>query len=185
MARNYSTEQIQDDIGPCVVVYDSVVIGKTGTNPDGGTHGGVLVNYTVDGVDTMRDAEGGNPHDTIINQHVANIEANFAGLSLEQIKKLMPNSAYATAGTGTSRKLQVKNPVGISMRTNAKPLIIKPINSGVVSTDPTEWIKFPLSFAIPKFAVPNDLKTQRSYKVEFRVFTDLSTDVLYEWSYSD
>jgi hypothetical protein len=182
MATAYNTQQFLQDLGPCEINYDGVVLGKTATNADGGTHGGVNVRYESTVQDTMRDAEGANPHDSIITGQKMMVEANLAGMSIDQLASIFPNTTVS--GSGTSRKLQIKNPVGTSMRDNAAKLILKPIISGTTSTDPTEWIVFDLAYPTPDFDFAFSLESQKTIKVSFTIFHDLTTNILSEWSYS-
>lgn len=180
-ATAYDTEQFLSDLGPAEVTFNGVVWGKTPDNEDGGTHGGILVRYETSEVETMRDAEGANAHDAIFVGQKFEIEANLAGMSLEQLKEIFPNAEIV--GSGTSRKLVIKNPVGMSQRANAKVLLIKPIIDGEPTTDRTKWMRFPLAHPRAAFEVPFDLENQKVTKVIFRVFHNLTTNVVSEWSY--
>lgn len=182
MAKSATTEQFLSDLGPAEITFDGTVWGKTVTNPEGGTHGGIIVKYDSTFVDTMRDAEGNNEHDSIFVGQKFGVEANLAGMSLTQLSLMFPNASLI--GAGPSKKLVISSPVGKSMRTNAKRLIIKPIIDGVATTDQTLWIVFDLAFPVAAFEVPFDLENQKVTKVTFKIFHDLTTGVISEWSYS-
>lgn len=180
-ATTYDKEQFLTDLGPGEVTFKGVVWGKTSDNPDGGTHGGILVKYETSEVDTMRDAEGNNPHDSIFVGQKFDIEANLAGMSLEQLKEIFPNATIV--GSGTSRKLVISNPVGKSMRANAGVLLIKPIIDGEPTTDRTKWLRFPVAYPKAAFEVPFDLENQKVTKVTFKIFHDLTSNIVSTWSY--
>lgn len=182
MTVAYDTQQFLQDLGPGELTYNSVVLGKTSDNPDGGTHGGISLKGDTTVQETYRDAEGGNPHDVIITGQKMMVEAALAGLSIEQLASIFPNATVS--GSGVGRKLVIKNPVGLSMRDNAKKLIIKPIYSGVVSTDPSDWVVFGLAFPTPNFEFSYSLDSQKTIKVSFTILYNLTSDVLSEWSYS-
>lgn len=182
MPKSATTEQFLSDLGPCEVTFDSTVWGKTATNPEGGTHGGCIVKYDATFVDTMRDAEGNNEHDSIFVGQKFGVEANLAGMSLTQLKSMFPNAALV--GSGTSKGLRISSPVGLSMRDNAKELILKPIINGAATTDKTLWLRFPLAFPVFAAEIPFDLENQKVTKVTFKIFHDLTTGVISEWSYS-
>lgn len=182
MPKNATTEQFLNDLGPAEITYKGSVWGKTSDNPEGGTHGGIIVKYDATSVDTMRDAEGNNPHDSIFVGQNFSVDANLAGMSLTQLKDMFPNASLV--GAGPSKKLVIGNPVGKSMRANAGVLIIKPIIDGEATDDQTLWIVFDLAFPIAAMEVPFDLENQKVTKVTFKIFHDLTTGVLAEWSHS-
>lgn len=165
------TAQQFKDIGPAEISYKGTVLGKTVANPDGGTHGGVGVTITTETRDSFRDATGTNPHDgTIVGRHMM-VEANLTGLSLAQLAVLIPG---ATLSDGAQKSLILNNPVGMSQRENAGELIIKPIDSGVVSVDETEWISIPLAFPEPDFDFKFDLEGQKVFNSKFKCFNELT-----------
>jgi len=182
MAKSATAEQFLNDLGPAEITFNGVVWGKTVTNPEGGTHGGTIVKYDASFVDTMRDAEGANEHDSIFVGQKFGVEANLAGMSLTQLKDMFPNASLT--GAGPSKKLVIGNPVGKSMRANAKELLIKPIIDGEPTTDQTLWIRFRLAFPVAAFEIPFDLENQKVTKVTFKIFHNLTTGVLAEWSHS-
>jgi len=165
------TAQQYKDIGPAELTFNSIVLGKTAINPNGGTHGGVGVTIGTETRDSFRDATGTNAHDGTIVGRTLGVEANLTGLSLEQLAGLIPG---AELSAGAQKALALNNPVGMSQRDNAKSLVIKPIDSGVVSTDETEWITIPLAFPEPDFDFKFDLEGQKVYNVKFKTFNELT-----------
>jgi len=166
------TVQQFKDLGAAEVSFNSVVLGKTVENPGAGTHGGVGVKYAVASKDTMRDSLGSNPFDSIAISNIFQVVANLSGLSLVQLKEVIPG---ATLSTGAQKQLILGNPVGISARDNAKELIIKPILADVVSVDETEWIRVPLAYPSPELDFSFDYDNQKGYAVNFKCFNDLTT----------
>jgi hypothetical protein len=159
------------DIGPAELTYKGVVLGKTEANPSGGTHGGVGITINTEKRPSFRDAEGTNEHDgTIVGRKLA-VEANLTGLSLVQMAAMIPG---AELSSGAQKSLVLNSPVGMSQRANAGELIIKPIDSGVVSTNPKEWITIPLAFPEPDMEFKFDLESQKVYKVNFVTFNVLT-----------
>jgi hypothetical protein len=167
----HTAQQFQD-IGPAELTWKGNVLGKTVANPNGGTHGGVGVKIMTERRDVLRDAKGTNPHDKIIVGRSAEVESNLTGLSLSQMKDLIPGS---TLSAGAQKSLQLLNPVGMSERESAGLLIIKPIDTGVVSTDESEWLQFALAFPVPNFDFKFDLENQKVFNVMWDIFDDLTT----------
>lgn len=161
------------DLGPAEVTWDSEVLGKTSANPNGGTHGGVSIQLAIETRDAMRDAEGTNPHDTIIVGRKMTVKAALTGMSLKQLQKCIPGSTLST-GPG-SKSLKILNPVGTSMRDNAKTLIVKSILDDTVSTDEREWIQVPLAYPMPEFDFAFSLDNQKVYNVTFVCLNSLAT----------
>lgn len=164
------------DIGPCEVNWNSTVIGKTVANPDGGTHGGTRIRLSTENRPAMRDAVGAQPYDIFITGRMLEIESNLTGLSLEQLAAMIPGASLSTGPT--KKQLKLGNPVGMSLRAASEELILKPIVSGVVSTDEEDWINVPLAYPLPDFDFAFNLEDQKVYKVTFKTFDNLSTGVV-------
>lgn len=171
----YNVKQWKD-IGPAELTFNSLVLGKTVTNPDGGTHGGARVLVTTETRPAMRDALGAQPYDEFVVGRGVRVQANLTGMSIEQLASVIPG---ATLSTGPAKKqLKLGNPVGTSMRAGAYELIIKPIVAGAVSTDAEDWINIPLAYPVPDFEIAFSMEDQKVYNVEFRAFDNLSTGVI-------
>lgn len=165
------------DIGPTEVSWGGVVIGKTQTNPSGGTQGGTRVRITTEVADSFRDHSGVQKHDSIVTGTMVEVEANFAGLDVDQMATLLPGATVQNMGGG-EKKLDIKSAVGLSLRDNAQELILKPLDDGIPTTDETQWIHFPQAHPRPNVDFAFNLQDQKIFAVMFDVFTDLTTDVI-------
>ena len=169
-----------NDIGPAEIFFGltgtspivPVSLGKTATNPDGGTHGGARWRLTIEARDSFRDASGVNRHDRTIVGRSHELEVALTGTSLVQLASLIPGARLTTGPT--TKKLIFGNPTGLSERDNAQQLLIKPIIAGVTSTDEEDWMDFPLAFPEPDFEVPFSVEDQKVFTVRFMIF-DLLT----------
>jgi len=169
----YTAAQWQD-IGPAEITWNSVVLGKTVANVDGGTHGGVQVMINTESRKSFRDAEGTGAHDeTIVGLNVS-VKALLTGLSLEQLTELIPGAELS--GT-TQRALFLKTPVGTSKRANSQALIIKPIIAGTVSTDNHTWVQAPHAYPEPNIELAFDLENQKVYEITFTCFFKLTEEL--------
>lgn len=167
---------IWKDIGPAEVTYDSVVLGQTVENPDGGTHGGARWRMNTETRQSFRDKSGTMPYDEIVVGTVAEVQANLTGLDVAQFAKILPG---ATLSDGpTSKRIDIKSAVGYSMRTNAKTLILKPLVDGEPTTDETQWVTFAKAHPMPTLELAFDMENQKVYAVTFKIFDDLTTGVL-------
>lgn len=147
------------ELGPCQVVYDSADIGAT--------EGGVTIKMAEASADLKSDQTGSEPADTIITGVSAVIECNLASIDLA-------NFAFAhktnVVTDGTKKKVVILPNVGMSLRDNAKKLVIKPYVNGVVTTDANRWFTFPLAGIKAEEEVTYDASTQRVIKVTFVAF---------------
>jgi hypothetical protein len=173
MAR-HDTEPILKDLGVVELTYKGVVLGKTVTNPEGGTHGGATLRYSEQHVQTMRDVEGQNEHDSILTGQTYEVQVNLTGLSMAQLAGFIPGWTLSSASV-VHKQINIGNAIGRSMREEAGLLIVKPVEDGVTVTVQKDWLNMELAYPLPEIEVANDLENQRIYVVTFRALRNLTT----------
>jgi len=149
------------ELGPCQISYDNTDIGPT--------VGGVTISLKEDSADLKTDQAGTQPIDSVITGTAATIECSLASIDLA-------NFAFAhktnVITDGTKQKVVIMPNVGMSLRDNAKKLIVKPYVNGVVTTDANKWYTFPLAGIKADEEVTYNADTQRSIKLTFTAFAD-------------
>jgi len=155
---------VNRDLGPCVIVWepdgDNITFSKT--------HGGVTFRYNELVAPIHRDQDGETVIDEV-NTGVENPEVE-APLTEPDLTKLVKCFGDATASADF---LHVRNPVGGAHFADAKPVIVKPIVNGAVSTTEKEWLR--LHRAYPKISSMEqtyDNAGQRVTNVIFKGFPD-------------
>jgi hypothetical protein len=163
------------ELGPCAVYY-----GTAGAEADiGATVGGVKFTSTMDVADLLSDQTGTSPDDQVITGMGAEIEIPFAYVDIESFAKVVPGATLYTQATPYKKLLQVVPPVGTSLRSTAKSLILKKIVGGVASTDKNDWYTFPIAACVTNIELTFDASTQRRITARFRAFKNRTTGVLF------
>lgn len=151
------------DLGPCVIVWD-----PSGDNIEfKQTHGGVIFRYEELRVGIKRDQEGLTDVDEVTTGAV-NPELD-APLTEPDLTKLVRCFANSTAAV---HSLAVNNPVGEAVFARARRVIVKPIENGVISIDPNNWLYIHRAFPRITMEQPYDNAGQRCTKVTFKGFPD-------------
>ncbi|MCK4521993.1 MAG: hypothetical protein KAU20_05450 [Nanoarchaeota archaeon] len=154
------------ELGPCQVLYDNADVGAT--------EGGVSIKMAEASADLKSDQSGSEPVDTIITGVSAVIECSLASIDLA-------NFAFAHKASvvtdGNKQKVVIIPNVGMSLRDNAKKLIVKPYVNGIVTTDANKWFTFPLAGIKADEEVTYDVSTQRVIKVIFIAFASDTGEV--------
>ena len=147
------------ELGPCQILYDNVDIGAT--------EGGVTIKMAESSADLKTDQSGSEPIDTVGTGVAAVIECSLASIDLT-------NFAFAHKTTvvtdGNKQKVVIIPNVGMSLRDNAKKLIVKPYVGGIVTTDANKWFTFPVAGIRADEELTYDVDTQRTIKVTFIAF---------------
>lgn len=169
--------QLVTDIGPCEISWKGTVLGKTEENPDGGTQGGTILRENVETRESFRDHSGTQAFDSIVVGTRVEVEANLTGLDVSQLAAVVPGATIVDL-PGGDKRLELRSAVGYSMRANAGELIMKPIESGVATTDESKWFSFPLAHPRPEFEIAFDIETQKVYKVMFMIFENLTSGII-------
>ncbi len=168
---------IWTDIGPCQLVLGGVVLGKTVENPDGGTNGGTRVQIDQRTVQSRRDHSGEQAHDEIVSGTIVGVEANLAGVDVDQLASLIHGATIVNM-PGGNKRIDIKSAVGKSLRKAAQELILKPLVGEEPTEDENEWFVFPLAAPKLNANIAFDLETTKVYAVMFAIFTDLTTGVI-------
>jgi len=154
---------VNKDLGPCILVWD----------PDGDniefklTHGGVTFRYEELRVGIKEDQQGETDIDEVTTGCVnPEVEAPLTEPDLTKLVHCFANSLAA------ANYLKVSNPVGEAVFPKAKPLIVKPIENGAVSTVEKQWIR--LHRAFPRITMEQSYNSadQRVTNVIFKGFPD-------------
>jgi len=116
-----------NDAGPCAVYWDG--------NDMGPTHGGVVMTAEEMGIDLKEDGHGDAIVGHITNGEQVKIEVPLTRTSLTRLNRIFPNSSLA------ADKLTVSNPVGKDRYDDAKTLLLKPMEDGIVSADTGKYIQ--------------------------------------------
>lgn len=156
------------DFGPAELTWNSVVLGKTVANPDGGMHGGLRLQVSTQTAEVMRDAQG--KYDEIIVRQVFAIQANLTGLSIEQMSKIIPGAALSAGPT--DKQMTFGNAVGTSARGSAQAMIIKPILNGVTSVTAAQWLNLTKTYPKPEIDLAFSVDNQKIWAVTFGVYPD-------------
>lgn len=148
------------DLGPCQVVFNGVDLGKT--------MGGVIFRHTEESRPVVEDQSGVTEVDLIKVGATCEVEVPLTRVSLGQLAVVTGGATY----TGT--RLRVAVPVGISLLSLAKTLVLKPYIDGEATTDSTKWLTIYKAYARADYEVVFNNEGQRIYKVVFKAFPDSS-----------
>jgi len=154
---------VNKDLGPCILVWD-----PNGDNIEfKKTFGGVTFRYEELRVGIKEDQQGETDIDEVSTGCVnPEIEAPLTEPDLTKLYHCFGDALAA------ANFLKVRNPVGEAFFPKSKPLIVKPIENGVVSTVEKQWIR--IHRAIPRVTMEQvyDNAGQRCTKVIFKGFPD-------------
>ena len=151
-------------LGPCQMEFDGQDIGAT--------EGGVTIRLAEDSAELKSDQTGTKPVDEVITGVEATIECNLAEITLENFAFIHKTTVITDSTTATKKKVVITPNLGMSLRNNAKKLVVKPYKDGVVSTDPNDWFTFPMASVKAAEELTYDASTQRVLKVTFVAFPD-------------
>lgn len=168
-----SGTQLWQDLGPCQVTWNSVILTGGATDPQSGSHGGVRVRVVDETVETFRDI--GGRYDETITDRKAEVEVSLTGLSIEQLQAWWPGT---TIGGGTKKKITINKPVGTSLRGLAQAMTIKPVSGNTVSVDQQDWIQFALASPKGDIEIEFSRDGQKVFNIMFVIFDNLSTGAI-------
>ncbi len=167
--------QVIKDLGPCWVILDPDGVNATFKK----TFGGVFFRYEELRAPILRDQAGLTEVDEVTTGAVnPELECPF---TQEENTKLL--NLYARAA-GAAGYLKVSNPVGEPKFADAKLVIVKRIENGVVSVNSIEWLY--IYRAVPRITLEQawDNSSQRTTKTMFKGFPDdISGRQGVMWSY--
>lgn len=164
------------DLGAAMVLFNGVDLGRTVANPGGGTHGGVRFRMTTEQQASLRDAKGSTPHDKTYMGCTMQVQATLTGVSLVQLAACIPG-AVLTDGV-TKKALELYNPVGITARSIAGSLTVKPLVGQIADTSPDNWLVAAIAAPELDMEVAFELGTQKIYAVTFNIYDDLDTGLM-------
>jgi hypothetical protein len=119
------------DIGPVEVVWD-----HSGTPLNLSPFLGDIKLTREDSISKVfEEAFGDAPVDAVFAGSVMELEMPLTRSELTQLETILPGAAL------TTNALKLTNLCGSSMYANAKPVYIKPVVNGVVSTTKSSWIE--------------------------------------------
>ena len=154
---------VNKDLGPCIINWDPL-----GANLEfKSTFGGVIFRYEELRVGIKRDQDGLTDIDEVTTG-ATNPELE-APLTEPNLTKLVACFADGSAG---ANYLHVRNPVGENVFPSSRPVVVKPIVNGAVSTNENEWLR--IHRAYPRITMEQgyDNAGQRTQKVIFKGFPD-------------
>lgn len=151
------------DLGPCWVIWDEAGVNVTFKK----TFGGVFFRYEELRAPIKRD-QAGETDVSEVTTGAVNPELEVP-LTQEETRTLNHCFAHSEAA---ARFLKVKNPVGVDILPIAKQVIVKPIENGIVSDDPLEWLYIHRAFPRITMEIVYDTSGQRCHKVMFKGFPD-------------
>lgn len=153
------------DIGPCVLEWKGDPVADIATE--------CRFRVGVETATSLRSKTGDEAHDEVVSSMPTEIESDLAIETLEQLVAMIPGAALSAGPV--SKSGTIKTAVGYSLRSNAGELVLKPIEGDGPTTDETKWIKAALAHPKANFDVVFDAKSQRLYKVVWRIFSDATT----------
>ncbi len=145
------------DLGPCDVLF-----GVT----DLGANGGVTFRHSDDVAEHHTAQYGTAMKDGVITGRSIEVEMTLKESSLAVL------AAITSSSTLTGNELMIASPVGISLRTIALQLVLKPYldNSGAATADQTKWLTFFVAAAEMDAEVVFDADSDRELTVKFHCF---------------
>lgn len=150
------------DLGPCSVTWD-----PDGTPLElGPTTGGVKFSDEPKYKQINTDQHGETPVDAIFTGRDVQVVVPMTLSSLAQLEKVIAASVKGTSN------LKVSSPVGTSMFSSAKALLIKPMTNGAASSTESEWLRVHRAYPVGKTNFDYDAGTQRKVEVTFICFPD-------------
>jgi len=156
------------DLGPCRVSF-----GTAGAEAAlGCTEGGVRVAFTTDVSDLMCDQWGTQPYDQMITGQGARVTVPLAEYTLENLALALNQELIADA------LIEGERLVGTKMTTLGQSLLLEKYVDGIVSTDPTDWMRFPIAAPVGSPEILFSRSDQRVIEIEFVAFPDAS-EILY------
>ena len=170
---------ITKNLGPCIIEWNEEGIGGAAVTFYK-TFGGVIFRYEELQVPLKRD-QAGETEVGAVTSGVVNpeLEVNLSEIDVKELDHCFMNSVAVPATS-----LKVSNPVGRSLYQDARQVIVKPIENGVVSLVETEWLY--LHRAVPRVTmeITYDNAGQRFHKVMFKGFPDDQSGRIHEmWRY--
>ncbi len=165
------------ELGPCEAWF-----GLEGAETNlGPTQGGVKATIPMATADLKEDQKGDAPVDQVITgMGPAEIDIPLAEWAMATLASVIPGAIQTTdAATPTKIKVTITPPIGTTLRSLAKRLILKKVVGGVVSTNRADWVTFPVAAPICDLEMTYDATSQRVINAKFRAFPDASTGALY------
>lgn len=156
------------ELGPCQVSF-----GDEGYEVDlGCTQGGVRVTFTTDVGDLMCDQWGTQPYDQVITGQGARVTVPLAEITLDNLAIALNQEVVGNA------LIEGERLVGTKMSTLGQSLLLQKYVDGEVSTDPEDWMRFPVAAPIGSPEIVFSPSDQRVIEVEFACFPD-ANEILY------
>lgn len=164
-------DQPNKDLGPCHVIWDPDD-GNLELNP---TFGGVTFKDEVLHVEVKEDQQGEAPVDHIHTGRIVELTVPMTRSTLARLEAAIMGSAV------TGDTIKVSNKVGSATFVNAKEIIIKPIEEGVVAAAKT-WLHIHRCYPFSNLEWVYDNAGQRVTNVVFKAYPDdYSTQVNEMW----
>lgn len=160
-------------IGACHVLW--------GVDNLGYTKGGVTVSIATSNKEMTVDQFGNTPIDNVIQGRAVQVKVPMAESDLQKLALVIP-SATLTVGAGKA-KIEVDTATGVSLRSSARKLILRPISAeGLPSED-----DFVIPIAAPsgEMSFVYNFDQERVFLVNFKGYRNNSTGELFYFGYDD
>jgi len=152
-------------MGPCEIVWG---YGLSGAITLGPFLGGVNLRMDTTVHDVKEDRAGEAAVDAAFGGSVMELEVPMTRSTLAQLNEVL--IAGGVVESGDCDYIYLVNHIGCFMYDLARSLVIKPLCSDVVSTDPGEWIQIYVCYPIPAVDLTYAPDTQRIFPIKFKVF---------------
>lgn len=149
------------ELGPCQVEYDGTDIGAT--------EGGVTLTIEDVVADVKADQLGDIPAKQILIGRRATVRVPVAENTIENFQKFLPGSTLQ--GT-TQKRVDIETNVGLDLLSQAKQLVLKPLEGGSPTTDEHKWFTFYKAAVVGTRELSYSRDTQRIMEIEFVCYPD-------------
>ncbi len=165
-----SPASVIKDLGPCSVHWDEDGGADVDLNP---TFGGVQFRDEVLGVDVKEDQQGETPVDSVHTGRIVELTVPMTRSILEQLEAAIRGSVKSATN------IKVSNKVGRAVFQDAREVIIKPIEDGVISATST-WLHIHRCYPFSNLEWMYDNAGQRVTNVIFKAYPDDKTGQINE-----
>ena len=160
-------------LGPCLVIYDGQQLGLT--------KGGVEVELSTETKRIEVDQFGKTAVDEVILGRTLKVKVPVAETDVDSMHRVLQfTGSTLTPGTGTpvaGKFVSVTSGVGISLRKNAKSLILHP--QDLPLADKSEDFIVPLAATPGAFSFAYKVDDERVFNLEFTGYPDNTTGVIF------
>ena len=144
---------------------------STNVDPVEIVKGAVAIGLTLGGANLVANRSAFRPvaditGDTARGKYITGEQVMVRGAITEATHEQLAKILAETVAGSTTKAVTMKSKVGLDLLANPEMVILKPIQGGVVSVVPADWIYVPVASIMANFDVPMQIAGQKAWAFE-------------------